>query len=78
MIEMFNFKVFSDERKTLAVLSVDGEDVGCVMFNANDRFTSVIAKVHLDEDIARTSVIRHLHNERKVGAYSQDTVSFSY
>lgn len=69
---MFDFRVYNDEGVTLAVL----EDSYSVRFSANDRFSSVIAKVKIDDEHIRSSASRHLHNEKKVGAYSQDIIAF--
>ena len=74
---MFDFKVYNDENKTLAILAEGSEYGYSVIFNANERFTSVVGKAMADFEHIRVSVVRHLHNEKKIGAYSHDIIGFS-
>lgn len=70
---MFDFTVYTNEDKTLAVLE-DGDY--SVRFFATERFTSIVGKVNLGEEHQRVCALRHLHNEKKVGAYAHDVIGY--
>lgn len=75
---MFNFLCFIKDGETVALLCGDESNTGYnVTFLASDRRTSVLCHTSVGEEHKRLSVARHSHNEKHIGAFSNDVVCYN-